>query len=183
MNSKIYNKTNFHKYTFCIFTEVELDAIKDVKLSYKSKSGSSYYFTDEGVYRLSNHWGRAANCRWRLEKKSNSNTERTKLGFANWKDFHSDNDFQKLYFIEVDFEKQIANFFHKESENYTSDVVLRTSTETTKRLKQIRTLFEDTAWTKYLKEENSQQLQQQIIEKLITSDQSFQEIRSPFLKY
>lgn len=180
MNSKTYNRTNFHKHTFCIFTEVDLDAIAAMQPNYKSKSGSSYYFTDEGVYRLSNHWGRAANCRWRLQKKSEV-SQRTKLGFANWNDFHPDNDFQKLYWIAVDFDKRTAGFFHKDSKEYSDSKVLRTSIETAKRIKQIRSLFEDTAWTKYLKED-TKEVQQQIINRLATTDKSFQEIRSEFLK-
>ena len=80
--SKTYNKTNFHKHTFCIFKEVDFETIQNLKPNYKSKSGSSYFFTDQGVYRLSNHWGRAANCKWRLEISSKSqitNSNRTKL--------------------------------------------------------------------------------------------------------
>ncbi len=180
MSSKTYNRSNFHKYTFCIFTDVASDSVKDIQPNYKSKSGSAYYFTEEGVYRLSNHWGRAANCRWRLDKKFD--TGRTKLGFANWNDFHPDNDFQKLYFIAVDFGNQSAHYFHKDSSSYDGKVLLRTSTETAKRIKQIRSLFEDTAWTKYLKEENSNEMQKQIIDKLITTNQTFREIRSEFLK-
>ena len=62
----IYTKHNFHKHTFCLFQQVDNSVLTDLKLSYKSNSGSEYYFTEIGVYRKSNHWGRAANCRWRL---------------------------------------------------------------------------------------------------------------------
>jgi hypothetical protein len=188
MTIKTYNKTNFHKYTFCIFNEVNSDVIKDLKLNFKSKSGSSYYFVENGVYRLSNHWGRAANCKWRLiNSNDNSNfndnkkNERTKLGFANWKDFYSDNDSEKLYFTEVNHEKQSVNFYHKQSESYSSNKVLRTSNETTKLIKQIRNLLDETAWIKHLKSDNVEELRKQIIDRLINSNQSFQEIRRDFL--
>ncbi len=197
MPPKIYNKTNFHKHTFCIFQEVALDVLKDLKLHYKSKSGSSYYFVEEGVYRYSNHWGRAANCKWRLNRNSNSkipnsksvslsavevtNTNRTKLGFANWSDFYPDNDFEKLYFIEVDYSSQSAHFNHFKNEKYSIDKVLRTSTETTKLLKQIRTLLEESAWTKHLKEASIKVLRKEIIEQLITTNKSFQEIKRAYL--
>jgi len=103
--SKTYNKNNFHSHTFCIFQEVGLEELQNLSLNYKSKSGSCYYFTKTGVYRLSNHWGRAANCKWRLiNDKDNINSNRTKLGYANWSDFYPDNDYEKLYFIKVDYD-------------------------------------------------------------------------------
>jgi hypothetical protein len=204
MPIKTYNKTNFHKYTFCIFKEVDVDTIKDLKLNYKSKSGSCYYFVENGVYRLSNHWSRVANCKWRLIKNSNfqipnskntllvhaepsqstvevPNSNRTKLGYANWSDFYSDNNVDKIYFLEADYDSKTVNFYHKQSSNYSSDKVLRSSSETTKLIKQIRTLFEETAWAKYLNEDNIDILRKEIIEELIHSNQSFQEIRRRFL--
>jgi len=179
---KTYNKLNFHKHTFCIFKEVAFESISDLKLNYKSKSGSSYYFVENGVYRLSNHWSRVANCRWRLEVNSNNqipNSNRIKLGFAEWKDFYPDNDFEKLYFIEINEDNEV-NYFHKNGSNY-SNQILRTTSETTKVIKQIRTLLEETAWAKYLKEENIEILRKQIIEQLISTNQSFQEIRRNYL--
>ncbi|MFY7739786.1 MAG: hypothetical protein ACOVQC_04645 [Flavobacterium sp.] len=186
MSIKTYNKTNFHKYTFCIFKEVDLDAIKDLKLHYKSKSSSCYYFVENGVYRLSNHWSRVANCKWRLINENsnvnqNINSNRTKLGYANWSDFYSDNDVDKIYFLEADYESKSVNFYHKQSSNYSSDKVLRSSSETTKIIKQIRTLFEETAWAKYLNEDNIDVLRKDIIEEMISRNQTFQEIRKRLL--
>jgi hypothetical protein len=175
-----FNKSNFHKHTFCIFQEVALDVLKDLKLHYKSKSGSSYYFVKGGVYRYSNHWGRAANCKWRLISNT-TNKDRTKLGYANWSDFYSDNDFEKLYFIEVDFTNNLAHFNHFQSEKYAKDILLRTSTETTKLLKQIRTLLEETTWSRYLKEESIEVLRKEIIQQLINTNKSFQEIKRYYL--
>ena len=182
MTIKSFNKLNFHKHTFCIFKEVAFESISNLKMNYKSKSGSSYYFVENGVYRLSNHWSRVANCRWRLDKNSDSqitNSNRAKLGFAEWKDFYPDNDFEKLYFIEINEDNEV-NYFHKNGSNY-SNQILRTTSETTKVIKQIRTLFEETAWAKYFKEENIEVLRKQIIEQLINSNQSFQEIRRNYL--
>lgn len=186
MPIKTYNKTNFHKYTFCIFKEVDVDAIKDLKLNYKSKSGSCYYFVENGVYRLSNHWSRVANCKWRLINENsnvnqNINSNKTKLGYAIWSDFYPDNEVDKIYFLEANHESKTVKFYHKQSSNYSSDKVLRSSSETTKLIKQIRTLFQETAWAKYLKEDNIDILRKEIIEELIHSNQSFQEIRRRFL--
>jgi hypothetical protein len=180
MPPKTYNRTNFHNYTFCVFQEVGLETIQDLSLNYKSKSGSCYYFTKLGVYRLSNHWGRAANCKWRLVN-NNLNTDRTKLGYANWSDFYPDNDYEKLYYVKVDYDAQTVHFYHKQSQDYTTEKVLRTATETTKLIKQIRTLLDETAWTKYLKHENIEVLRKEIIEELINTNKSFQEIRKVYL--
>lgn len=183
MSTKIYNKTNFHKHTFCIFQEVAFETIKGLKLHYKSKSGSSYYFVENGVFRLSNHWSRVANCRWRLSHdnlKNNFNTkDRIKIGFAKWTDFYPDNDFEKLYFIVYDGISDV-NYFHKNNENFTNQI-LRTSPETTKVIKQIRALLEETAWAKHLNEANIETLRNKIILELISTNQTFQEIRRKFL--
>lgn len=188
MSTKVYNKTNFHKHTFCIFTEVAPSLLSSLKLNYKSKSGSRYYFIPEGVYRLSNHWGRAANCKWRLIAAPNLPTigtfeKRTKLGFARWTDFYPDNDLERLYFIEVDFEDASVSFNHKLSSAYTDDKVLRTATDTTKRIKQIRTLLDETAWAKHFPQSDLPTLRKEIIHQLITSNQSFNEIRIGWFRF
>jgi len=190
MPPKTYNKSNFHKYTFCIFQEVGLEALQDLSLHYKSKSGSCYYFTTTGVYRLSNHWGRAAKCKWRLSPNCKAvtlsavevpNANRTKLGYANWSDFYPDNDYEKLYFVKVDYDSQTVHFYHKQSHDCTTEKVLRTATDTTKLIKQIRTLFDETGWAKYLKEENIAVLRKEIIEELVNTNKTFQEIRKQYL--
>ena len=96
MNS--YTKHNFHKHTFCLFQQVDNSVLSDLKLGYKSNSGSEYYFTEVGVYRKSNHWGRAANCKWRLESNNNNPTNRNRVGYAKWTDFYQDNDRENIYF-------------------------------------------------------------------------------------
>ena len=192
MTIKTYNKTNFHKYTFCVFQVVALNEVNELQVNFTSKSGSTYYFVDNGVYRLSNHWGRAANCKWRLininsnincngNNNGNEQTNRTKLGFAKWTDFYPDNDYEKLYFLEADYSTKTIEYHHKLSANYTSDKVLRTASVTTKLIKQIRTLFEETAWAKYLTFDNLEEMRKQIIEALIHTNQSFQDIRRRFL--
>lgn len=177
---KTYNKTNFHKHTFCIFQEVTFESINYLKPNFISKSGSSYYFTEQGVYRHSNHWGRAANCKWRLVSNGISK-DRTKVGYANWCDFYSDNDQEKLYFIEVDYSNQSAQFNHYKSDKYTPGKVLRTAAETTKLIKQIRGLLEETAWAKYLKHESIDVLRKEIIEQLFSSNRTLQEIKKEYL--
>ena len=176
MISKTYNRFNFHRHTFCVFMEVPMGSINGQKVDYKSKSGSSYYFTEDGVFRLSNHWGRAANCKWRLQS-AGINTSRTKLGFANWNAFHPDSETDKLYFITVDFENQIVNYQHQCSPEYEENYVLRTTSETTKVIKSIRDLMSNEAWAKHFQCEDIDDLRKNIIEKLITTNQSLREIK------
>ena len=180
MPQKIINKTNFHKHTFCIFQEVGFEHINGLKPNFISKSGSSYYFTEQGVYRHSNHWGRAANCKWRLVSNGIA-MDRTKVGYANWSDFYPDNDQEKLYFIEVDYSDQSAQFNHCKSDKYTPDKALRTVAETTKLIKQIRVLLEETAWAKYLKHESIEELRNEIVDQLITTNRTLQEIKKEYL--
>ena len=176
MSGKIYNKTNFHKHTFCIFKKVNTSDLKGLKPNYTSKSGSSYYFTDEGVYRVSNHWGRAANCKWRLQALEDISSDRTRAGYANWNAFHADNDLQKLYFIEVDFDSDNVNYNHIGNK---ADVqaMLRTASETTKRIKQIRQILNSNDWARHLDFENLEEARKQIIKNLITTDKTLMEIK------
>jgi len=169
-----FNRNNFHRNTFCIFNEVDSNAIENLALGYKSKSGSSYFFTETGVYRLSNHWGRAANCKWRLQSGAKS-VNRTKLGFAPWTAFHRDNDAEKLYYIERN--QDGVHFQHKDNGNYNAEL-LRTATETTKRIRQIRNLLENDSWTKYYPTENPEILKQKVITQMIATDQTLQKIKA-----
>ena len=174
METKTYNKSNFHKHTFCIFTEVEPVEISGRNPDYKSKSGSSYYFTEAGVYRLSNHWSRVANCRWRLESNFPNNS-RTKLGFALWSSFHRDNESEKLYFVTVDYQNKTADYQHKANAEK-PEVIFRTASETTKTIRQIRNLFDTDSWANYL-EGDIETMREKIIEKLRTTDLTLNEIK------
>lgn len=182
MDNKKYNKTNFHKHTFCIFKEVGILEINGLKPNYTSKSGSSYYFTEKGVYRVSNHWGRAANCKWRLQADESTSKERTKIGYADWSGFHPDNDTQKLYGIEVDFVANTVNYNHKNNLHPDSLSMLRTASETTKRIKLIRQILTTDDWSKYIEFDDLNNLKKAIIGQLIITDKPLQAIKkTPFL--
>lgn len=178
MNNKSYNKYNFHNHTFCVFQEVPFENIENRKLDYKSRSGSCYYFTETGVYRYSNHWGRAAKCKWRLEGSGPENASRNKVGFALWTSFHSDNDSEKLYFITVDFGSKTTTYHHKNSAEYSETAVLRTADACTKVIKNIRNLFVNEAWAKHFDSDNVNSLREKIIKKLLNTNMSLQEIKS-----
>lgn len=67
----------------CVHPENEAD--------YVSESGSHYWYTDEGVVRMSDHWGSSvASCDWYLDneiRSSFSDFDETRCGFAKWEDF------------------------------------------------------------------------------------------------
>ena len=179
MTLKKYNKTNFHKHTFCEFIEVDTNVIPNIEWHYKSKSGSGYFFTEEGVYRISNHWGRAANCRWRLISSSSSkiNNSQNRIGFAKWTDFYPNNETDALFYIDVNFETKEATFQHKNNPNYVGKAVLRNASETAKVIRQIKEILESDTWAKYLDFDDLEQLRKEIIQKLITDHQSLATIK------
>lgn len=173
----MYHKNNFHKYTFCVFQEVSLESIEGLTLHYTSKSGSSYYITKEGVYRKSNHWGRVANCRWRLKTLANDQISKTKVGYAKWSDFYRDNEAEALYFIVVESqENQEIHLQHKEHSSYTHQV-LRTGKDTAKRIKTIKEVLNSDQWAKYLDIDDLDSVREKLIQQLRDTNLSFQEIR------
>ncbi len=141
---KSYNRHNFFKHTFCVFEEV-----KNLPFSqpdYISKKGSRYFFTDKGVFRESNHWGRAANCRWRFNSTKHS-SQQISIGYARWEDFYPNNEQEAFFFIE-----RILNGFqynHKNHPGYDGRAVLRNAAATSKILKQLKEIQEIPSWFQY----------------------------------
>ena len=170
---KTYNKTNFFKHTFCEFSQID-DFNFPEDTNYKSKSDSFYFYTDKGVYRKSNHWGRVANCRWKLISNKNYKNQNIVIGFAKWSDFYPINSSEKIFFIEVDFENKSAKLQSKKEE-----VVkyLFTFSEAQNRIKQINHLFKDDKWAKYF-DKNINELYFEVISELINSDKTLQEVKS-----
>ena len=181
MTLKKYNKTNFHKHTFCELTEVDSASIPNIDWHYKSKSGSGYCFTDEGVYRISNHWGRAANCRWRLISEIKNPNQKERIGYAKWIDFYPNNETENFFYVEVNFETKEVIFQHKNNPKFDRKAILRNASETAKVIRQIKEILESDTWAKYLDYENLEVLRNEIITKLIQTSTSFAEIKRSLL--
>lgn len=183
MTLKKYNKTNFHKHTFCEFIEVDAATMPNIEWHYMSKSGSGYCFIEEGVYRISNHWGRAANCRWRLISNSSSkiNNSQNRIGFAKWTDFYPNNETENFFYVEVNFDTKEVTFQHKFNSNYDGKSVLRNASETAKVIRQIKEILETDTWAKYLDFDDLEELRKEIILKLIQISTSFTEIKRSLL--
>lgn len=173
---------NSFKNTFCEFKEVDIKLIENLKLQFKSKAGSAYYYTTKGMYRVSNHWGRLANSKWRLIAGEFESDSKTKVGFASWEDFYPDSTTEALYYIEADYQNNTANYQHRNNPNFDQKAILRTSFDTTKRLKQIRNLQQLTSWSKYFDYDDIASLRQKIIEKLIYTNNSLDSIKKEIME-
>ena len=165
------------KNTFCVFHEVLPERIAGMPVQYDSQSGSKYYYTTEGMYRLSNHWGRLANSKWRLEPMEPETESKFKIGFASWNEFYPDNAEEELYYLEANYSKKTVNYQHRNNPKYDSKAILRTSFSTAKRIKQIRNLFELTSWAKYFDYDDIDELRKEIIEELIFTNKTLEEIK------
>lgn len=174
---RIYNKHNFHKHTFCLFQQVDNSVLADLNLNYKSNSGSEYYFTENGVFRKSNHWGRAANCRWRLISNSKYKNQNEIIGFALWSDFYSNNETEKLFYIELNEMTNEVHFNHKNNPNYTNEI-LRNASETAKRIKEIKDVLQSDSWAKYLNLDDFDAKKSKILSELVNTSESFVNLKS-----
>jgi len=165
------------KNTFCVFHEVLPETIVGMPVQYDSQSGSKYFYTKEGMYRLSNHWGRLANSKWRLEPMEPETDSKFKIGFARWKEFYPDNAEDELYYLEANYLKNTVNYQHRNNPEYDGKAILRTSFATAKRIKQIRNLFELTSWAKYFDYDDIDALRKEIIDELIFTNRTLEEIK------
>lgn len=171
-----YDKRNFHKHTFCVWQRRETSDLPDRKPDFRSRSGSVYHFTDEGVFRHSDHWARVANCKWRLDgPKANG----FQLGFAKWTDFHPDNDHDKLYYIAVDFQTGEARYVHRDAAP-SGNALLRTAAATARRIREIRKILTSDQWADYL-EGDVETMRRSVVDQLVGTDETFAEIRRAFL--
>ena len=178
---KKYTRLNFHKHTFCIWQEVPFDNIADLKISYTSDSGSQYIFTDDGLYRISNHWGRVANCHWRLVPMTAFKSQNVIVGYANWIDFYANDDTSRLFFIKVNWENREVNFYHKLTAIKEEKSVLRNAKETAKIIRMIKEILTTEDWAKYLKYDDLEKLRKEIVTELMDSTKTFLEIKKAHL--
>ncbi len=132
-----------------------------------------YFYTDKGVYRKSNHWGRVANCRWKLIADDNYKNQQIVIGFAKWQDFCPINSTEKIFFIDVNFDKKTAKINPKKEKE---TLFLFTFSEAQKRIKQINHLFKDDKWANYF-DDDIEIIRKNIISEFINSDKTLQEIK------
>lgn len=178
---KKYNQYNFHKHTFCVYKQVDSSVLKVSKVDYKSKSGSSYYFIKEGVYRISNHWGRAANCRWRLISNEKIKSQTEKCGFAKWTDFYSNSETEKLFYIEVNWKLNKVTFQHRNNPSYPNSAILRNAAATAKIIQTIKEVLTTTKWANHLIFDDLEALRKDVVTVLIEKEETFLQIKQRFI--
>lgn len=171
-----FNRNNFYKKSFCYFKIVENFEIDKKNFKYHSKSGSSYYFVEDGVYRYSNHWGRVGNCRWRLIKNEAFEPKNQCVGFARWEDFYENDDDKLLFFIDVN-KDGTFEVNHKNDQKYHQNLAVFNAQEANKRLQTISMIQKDLSWTKHLNIENTIENQQKAISLLRTTRKNWLEIK------
>ncbi len=165
-----YNKYNYYRNTYAVFKEVQANELPFAKWQYTSKSGSAYFYTKEGVYRKSNHWGRAAKCRWVLQKEGETyiSKGRVHIGYASWGDFYPNDEHSDTYFIEVDFDRKIVTYKHK-SHDTLGNEVYRTASATRKLIEKVKRVLLHDKWVKYYETEDIEQTRKELIDDLILS--------------
>ncbi|MFL1895309.1 hypothetical protein ACJRPK_06375 [Aquimarina sp. 2-A2] len=175
---KKFTKHNFFDRTYCVFQGAPLWKISRKKPHYRSESGSSYYYTTKGVYRLSNHWGRAASCQWRLLSDLPAEIDDLRLGYADWEDFRVNMDeAADAYYISVDFETKSVQYNHKHDPDYDQVAVVRTADDTRKRIKQIKNILEDYKWAKYFEYDDLEEFRKEVVMQLINTDIDLNELK------
>ncbi|RKF03285.1 hypothetical protein C8N26_2277 [Tenacibaculum lutimaris] len=170
-----YHKFNFYRSTYCEFEMQNIDFFEEMKAHFQSKSGSYYYYTEEGVFRYSNHWGRVANCRWKIQGIDHYKNQQYYVGYANWSSFYPLNSTDKVFYIEVNYQERKASIKRIRTKEGSKEFLM-TSEFAHQRLKQIQTLFKEYKWARYY-EEDIDVLRKIIIDKLITTNKTLQQIK------
>lgn len=149
-----------------------------MKPNYESEAGSKYFYNKIGMYRFSNHWGRLANSKWRLIPLEITTDSKFKVGFAKYENFYPDNDVDAIYYLEYNSENETINYNHKNNPDFDGKAILRTTFETRKRIKHARNILTLSSWAKYY-ETDIDLLRIEIINELIFTDKTLDEIKSP----
>jgi len=176
---KKYNATNFFKHTYCEWIEVPFDEIANKTPSYKSDKGSRYFFSEEGLFRYSNHWGRVANCRWKLQSDK-KNSQGFVVGYAAWSSFYPNDEQENIYVIDVNFLQKEVTFKHYASLN-NCDAFRRDAKTTAKRIVEIKKVLFSDDWFKYLVNQDKEEVRKRLITSLINTNKSLLELKRAFL--
>jgi citrate synthase len=154
---------------------VASDFFKDKEVHYKSNFGSSYFYTEKGVYRYSNHWGRVANCRWKISGIEAYKNQVYYTGFANWTDFYALNSTEKVFYLEVDVEIGKTSI-HKVKGTETSTHFLMTLNAAFKRQKEIKMVYKEYKWALYFND-SIENVRKKLVHQLINSNEPLQVLK------
>ena len=166
-----FSPKNFYKQTYCLFKEVTDQT--ELKFTYKSRSSSQYLYTEKGVYRYANHWGRVAQCKWPIQTLNSFKNQQYYVGFALWSDFFSLQATDKLFSIVVNFSQQNSCILKSET---THGGPLYSISEALLKQKEIAKMFKNTRWCAYA-EADAAELTQKAITAYLNSSDSLNEIK------
>ena len=175
---KKYNATNFFKHTFCEWTEVPLETIASLSPNFKSEKGSCYFFTTTGIYRYANHWGRVANCRWKLHS-NNKVSQGYCVGYADWSSFYPNDEREKNYVVCVNFSKKEVTFTHYNCLK-DSNACRRNANDTAKRIVEIKKVLLSDDWYKYINHPDQEEVRKYLITGLVNTNKSLIELKRSF---
>ena len=98
-NGKKMNRDTFYRSSYTDWHEVKTTPNRDP--DFRSGSYSEYWYTKEGVYRKSDHWGNVSSCKWPLDGQQIRGD--VKIGFSKWSDFYDmDVPFKSRQDVEYD---------------------------------------------------------------------------------
>ena len=104
MKSTTVDNANFFDCTVANWIESDVEFIPD----HKSDSGSQYMFTDNGVYRMSNHWNcQVSTCVWLL---NGDMSEKETIGYCSYDDFKKYSTKRDRAYISL--QENISNMIH-----------------------------------------------------------------------
>ena len=127
---------------------------------------------------MSNHWGRAAKCNWRLVSEIPVEIDDLRLGFALWEDFRENlSEDVDAYYIHVDFDTKIVTYKHRDNPNYDNQAVIRPVEATRKLIKQIKNLLEDHKWARYYDYDDLDEFRKEVVLELVNTNKTLHEIR------
>lgn len=174
----MYHKNNFYRNTYCVFQEVFLE--KPIPFHFKSDHQSEYHFTQEGVYRKSNHWGRVGNCRWKLDSNDKLPSQIQRIGFAHWNKFYS-NASGALFYVVINQGNQ-PQMGHVQDGDFKPEYPKRNASECQKCIKEIKMILQDDSWADYLSFDDIELLKVKVLNALVYSKASWTEIRRNLIK-
>lgn len=121
---------------------------------------------------MSNHWGRAAKCRWVLEKNNEIyfSKGRVKIGYANWTDFFENSETTKSYFIKVDFKNKTVTYDHKSRDSKNATNIYRTAKENKKIIQKIKHILSSDGWAKHYEYTNLETLRKELVNDILLCD-------------
>ena len=101
------------------------------------------------------------------------------MGFAKWTDFYPNNETERLFYINIDWKNKTVTFQHRNNSSYNNEI-LRNTSETAKRIKQIKEILDEDSWIKYLEIDDVEITRKGICNQLITTNKALHEIKHEY---